>query len=70
MGHEQDDPRPGFDHWASFMDQGDYLDPVLNINGNRKQFKGYTTDILTDHALEWLRAGRNERRPFLSMPLT
>ncbi len=22
MGHERDDPRPGFDHWVSFPGQG------------------------------------------------
>ncbi len=64
MGHEQDDPRPGFDHWVSFKGQGDYLDPTLNINGARRQFQGYTTDILTDHALQWLKTGRDARRPF------
>ena len=25
MGHEKDDPRPGFDHWVSFPGQGVYL---------------------------------------------
>ncbi len=64
MGHEQDDPRPGFDHWASFKGQGEYLDPVLNINGKRQSFQGYTTDVLTDQALQWLKGGRDKRRPF------
>lgn len=64
MGHEQDDPRPGFDHWVSFKGQGVYFDPELNVNGERKQFQGYTTDILTDHALDWLRKGRDTSRPF------
>jgi N-acetylglucosamine-6-sulfatase len=65
MGHDSDAPRPGFDHWASFKGQGDYLDPTLNVNGTRRQFKGYTTDILTDQALQWLKDGRDARRPFL-----
>ncbi len=64
MGHEQDDPRPGFDYWASFKGQGEYLDPVLNINGKRQSFQGYTTDVLTDQALQWLKSGRDKRRPF------
>jgi N-acetylglucosamine-6-sulfatase len=64
MGHEQDDPRPGFDHWVSFKGQGEYFDPLLNIDGTRKQFQGYTTDILTDHALTWLKTGRDRQRPF------
>ncbi len=55
MGHAHDEPRPGFDHWVSFRGQGTYFDPELNIDGERKSFKGYTTDILTDHALSWLK---------------
>ncbi len=51
MGHEHDDPRPGFDHWASFKGQGTYLNPTLNVNGQHQTFEGYTTDILTDQAL-------------------
>jgi len=64
MGHEHDEPRPGFDHWASFKGQGAYFDPTLNINGKRRTFQGYTTDVLTDQALTWLRDGRNTRQPF------
>ena len=62
-----DAPRPGFDHWVSFRGQGVYNDPVLNINGQRRQIRGYTTDVLTDQALEWLkRQGTAEPdRPFL-----
>ena len=40
MGHEDDTPRKGFDHWVSFAGQGTYFDPTFNINGNRKSFKG------------------------------
>lgn len=64
MGHGRDDPRPGFDHWASFKGQGTYFDPTLNINGTRRRFSGYTTDVLTDQALGWLRSGRDADRPF------
>ena len=67
MGEDADDPRPGFDHWVSFRGQGVYVDPVLNVNGERRQMKGYTTDILTDFALEWLgrQATNGRQRPFL-----
>jgi len=64
MGHDDDRPRPGFDHWASFKGQGKYADPLLNINGERKQFKGYNADVLTQLALEWLKDGRDEKKPF------
>lgn len=64
MGHDNDEPRPGFDHWVSFKGQGSYFDPELNINGKRKQFKGYNADVLSSQALSWLKEGRDKRRPF------
>ena len=64
MGHDHDDPRPGFDHWASFKGQGTYFNPVLNINGKRKKCTGYTTDVLTDEALSWLAGARKGNKPF------
>ena len=56
MGHEGDDPQPGFDHWVSFRGQGTYQPskPGLNVNGKRVPQKGYITDELTDYALDWL----------------
>jgi N-acetylglucosamine-6-sulfatase len=62
MGHDSDDPRPGFDHWVSFRGQGTYYDPVLNTNGGRKKYSGYTADILTTQAMEWLE--REREKPF------
>ena len=64
MGGASDDPRPGFDHWVSFRGQGPYVDPTLNINGTRVEREGYTTDLLTDYAVEFLR-GQDDDRPFL-----
>ncbi|MHC4604473.1 MAG: sulfatase family protein [Planctomycetota bacterium] len=64
MGHDHDSPRPSFDHWVSFKGQGTYFDPTLNINNKRQKFQGYTTDILTDLALAWLKGGRDSRQPF------
>ena len=50
----------------SFRGQGVYVDPVLNVDGERVQRRGYTTDILTDYALDWLRQRRasTDGRPF------
>ena len=65
MGHESDDPRPGFDHWESFMGQGNYFEPTLNINGERNSYDSttYVTDLLTEHALQWLNS-RDPDKPF------
>ncbi len=61
---ESDMPRKGFDHWVSFRGQGAYADPLLNVNGERRQMQGYTTDVLTDLALDWLRGRSAADRPF------
>jgi arylsulfatase A-like enzyme len=65
MGDENDNPRPGFDHWESFKGQGEYYNPSLNINGKRVSYTDstYVTDLLTNHALEWLN-NRDEEKPF------
>ena len=65
MGEDKDDPRAGFDYWVSFRGQGVYVDPTLNINGQRREVKGYTTDILTDEAIRFLDQARSDRnKPF------
>jgi N-acetylglucosamine-6-sulfatase len=64
MGHDNDEPRPGFDHWVSFKGQGVYFDPELNINGKRETFKGYNADVLTDQALDWLKKQKGGDKPF------
>ena len=64
MGHDDDAPQPGFDHWVSFRGQGEYFDPVLNVNGRRETVPGYTADVLTDQALQWLQNRPDAAKPF------
>lgn len=54
IGGESDDPKPGFDRWVSFRGQGVYYNPTLNVDGQRDEYEGYVSDILTDFTLEWL----------------
>ncbi len=65
MGDHSDNPQPGFDHWESFTGQGVYYNPTLNINGERIEYSDstYITDLLTEHALNWLEK-RNREQPF------
>jgi len=65
MGHESDEPRPGFDHWVSFRGQGTYLPgrAKINVNGQLREQRGYITDELTDYAVEWLNQ-RKASSPF------
>ncbi|MCA9733998.1 MAG: sulfatase [Deferribacteres bacterium] len=54
----------GFDTWDVLKGQGQYYNPVfLNAEGQR-QIEGYTTDIITDLAIETLE-NRDESKPFL-----
>jgi arylsulfatase A-like enzyme len=67
MGEEiaADNPRPGFDHWESFRGQGVYYNPQLNIDGKQVSFgdSTYITDLLTEHAINWLKE-RDKSKPF------
>jgi len=62
MGGSSDDPRPGFDRWVSFKGQGEYYNCTFNIDGEQKKMDGYTTDIITDYAVEFLEKKRD--KPF------
>jgi len=66
MGEVDARPQPGFDHWVSFRGQGTYRDPMLNINGRQQRTPGYTTDLLTDQALAWLKqqTAGGQKQPF------
>lgn len=61
MGQQPE--RPGFNHYVTFRGQGSYYDPNLDINGTLSKYSSYLTDILTDHAVEWLK--QNRTAPFL-----
>lgn len=65
MGSHTDNPRPGFDHWESFLGQGVYYNPTLNINGEKVSYSDstYITDLLTEHAISWLDQ-RDRNKPF------
>ena len=55
MGEASDSRRPGFNYWVSFKGQGKYINPELNIDGNRKEVKGHISDVLTDLALSYIK---------------
>jgi N-acetylglucosamine-6-sulfatase len=55
--------RPGFDHWVCLEGQGSTFDPKLNVNGDTVQAKGYVTDLLSERALEFLKA--KHTKPYL-----
>jgi N-acetylglucosamine-6-sulfatase len=57
----------GFDYWEILPGQGNYYNPVfLQMDGSKKQFTGYCTDITTEKAIKWL-DGRDKDKPFFLM---
>ena len=62
MGNDNS-PRPGWSHWVAMRGQGEALDPLLNVDGQRVQTKGYVTDILTDYATTFIE--RSKGKPFV-----
>lgn len=64
--HLTSDP-VGFDHWEILPGQGNYYNPVfLSMDGTKRQFDGYATDITTDKAMQWLEQ-RDASKPFFLM---
>lgn len=65
MGNQGDYPRKGFDHWEGLRGQGEYYNPTLNIDGKRVKYTDstYITDLLTDHALSWMKS-QDKAKPF------
>lgn len=55
----------GFDYSMVLPGQGHYYNPDFIVNGERKRFEGYVTEITTEHALRWLDEKRDKDKPFL-----
>ena len=56
----------GFDHWDILPGQGLYYNPPMIRKGEKLRRDGYTTDIITDLSVEWLK-NRDTSKPFLLM---
>lgn len=63
--HLVSDPT-GFDQWHILPGQGIYYNPPMIRNGESVQHTGYTTDIITDLSIDWLK-NRDKSKPFLLM---
>ncbi|MAG55657.1 MAG: sulfatase [Planctomycetes bacterium] len=63
--HLKSDPT-GFDHWEVLRGQGPYYNPPLKTPNGTVKHTGYTTQILTERALKWLK-GRDTKKPFMLM---
>ena len=64
--HLNSDPT-GFDYWHILIGQGPYYNPRMKTSDGLVTHQGYTTDIITDVALDWLKNKRDKSKPFLLM---
>ncbi|MFC2076326.1 sulfatase [candidate division KSB1 bacterium] len=64
--HLHSDPS-GFDYWNILPGQGKYFDPILiDCTKGEQAYSGYSTDVITDLAIDWMK-GRNNGEPFFLM---
>jgi arylsulfatase A-like enzyme len=64
--HLRSDPT-GFDKWQVLLGQGPYYNPPMKSPAGTKKIEGYTTDIITDLTLDWLKNDRDDDKPFMLM---
>jgi len=57
----------GFDDYHILIGQGPYYNPPMLTPEGRVKHTGYTTDIITDEALKWLKDKRDPGKPFMLM---
>jgi arylsulfatase A-like enzyme len=56
-------PQQGFDYWFAMPTGGNrYQDPLMYWQGEKKEYPGYTTDVVTDKAIEFIESAA--RDPF------
>ncbi|HEY0680341.1 MAG TPA: sulfatase-like hydrolase/transferase, partial [Chitinophagaceae bacterium] len=54
----------GFDHWLIYPGQGLYVEPrLIRQTGDTVTYKGYSTDVITNEAINWL-SKRDTSSPF------
>ena len=57
----------GFDHFEILPGQGAYYNPdFIQMDGSKKRFQGYATDLTTDKSIAWLEQ-RDDSKPFFLM---
>lgn len=61
-GHPQ-----GFDDWKVLPGQGLYYNPDMITPDGRERIEGHCTDVVTELAVDWLKNGRDDGKPFMLM---
>ena len=57
----------GFDYWDILTGQGSYYNPTFINSSGQYGMKGYTTEIITDKSIKWLKEVKDSGKPFMLM---
>ncbi len=58
----------GFDYWKVIPGQGVYYEPqIIGMKGDTSVYHGYTTDIITNEAIQWMQNKRDTSKPFMML---
>jgi arylsulfatase A-like enzyme len=65
----------GFDYYSVLPGQGRYVDPLLKESGEEwkhrheggTEYEGFSTDVITDLSIEWMKDQRESGQPFCMM---
>lgn len=66
MGHSGH-MRPNWDYWLSFDGQGKYHNPEFIIGHDKVKQKGYTTDLLTDRTIDYIKNHPKDKPYFVML---
>lgn len=55
----------GFDYYEVLYGQGPYYNPTMRTTNGDVERHGHTSTVITDGALDWLKIGRENNKPFL-----
>ena len=55
----------GIDEFKILPGQGAYYNPDFNTNDGKIRIEGYTTDVITDLTMDWMKMRRDPEKPFL-----
>jgi arylsulfatase A-like enzyme len=59
--------RPGFDHHATYVSHGRYMNCPFIVDGKDNPTKGWVDDVATDYALQFIRQQKNSGKPWFLM---
>ena len=61
------DTPTGFDYYDILPGQGQYYNPVFINQSGQYKMEGYTTEIITEKTIDWLKTVKDSAQPFMVM---